>query len=547
MNRPQAASAPSAFQRWGRAATGLAALAGVFIVLGHDGRRVAQLVLLALPLLAWMAWPVRGRAAQRTRRIALWLWVMLFALDGAARAFLLDAYQAAPDGALVLGAVANTNGREGGEYLQAHWRVVLLWAAALAAAGAFAWRLAGRGRQAASPPGMSRWGVGVLALLLALGAVAYASKPWRRLHPMVFWASWAQSVQDFKADMADQQQVRDRALLQARQAAPVVAHEGPSTVVLVITDSINRDNLGLYGYRRDTTPRLQVHRHRAGDNMLVLRNAWSVDASTLPALRNLFAFGQPDASRPQHLLALARAAGYKVWWMSNHDDIAIEQQHARLADVVDFVNRTPGRASASLDGELLDCVQEALEDPARRKLIVVHLLGAHPHYRLRFPEGQNPFDDEVDAVEAQMQDQGRAAWVRRFRQDYDAALLYHDFVVSETLQLTQAVGQGEGYRAWMYLSDHGQEVGHVSDRAGHSPHTESGYRIPALVWRSEALGPLAAQAAAQQPFRADWAGWTVADLLHLRWSGRQTGRNVLAPEYRWEAPVLPARVKSYVD
>ncbi|MBS0451466.1 MAG: phosphoethanolamine transferase [Proteobacteria bacterium] len=547
MNRPQAASAPSSFQRWGQAAGGLAALATLFIVLGHDGRRVAQLVLLALPLLAWMAWPVRSRAAQRTRRIALWLWVMLFALDGVSRAFLLDAYQAAPDGALVVGAVANSNGREGGEYLQSHWRVALLWVAALAAAGAFAWRLAGRGRQAPSSLGMPKCWVGVLAVVIALGIVAYASKPWRRLHPLVFWANWAQSVQALKADMADQRLVRDRALAHARQAEPVVAHEGPSTVVLVITDSINRDNMGLYGYRRDTTPRLQAHQRRAGENMLVLRNAWSVDASTLPALRNMLAFGEPDADQPQHLLALARAAGYKVWWMSNHDDIAIEQQHARLADVVDFVNRTPGRASASLDGELLDCVQEALEDPAQRKLIVVHLLGAHPHYRLRFPEGENPFDDEVDAVETQMQDQGRAAWVRRFRQDYDAALLYHDFVVSETLQLTQAVGREGGYRAWMYLSDHGQEVGHVSDRAGHSPQTESGYRIPALVWRSEALGPAATQAAARQPFRADWLAWTVADLLHLRWGGNQPGRNVLAPEYRWQAPVLPAKVKSYLD
>ena len=546
MNFTQPAASAS-HDRWPWAAAGLAGLAAIFIVLGHDGRRVAQLIFLALPLLGWLAWPIEGRLAQRARRTALWLWVMLFALDGVARAFLQDAYQAAPDGALVLGAVANTNGREGSEYLAAHWRVALLWAAALSAAGLCAWRLAGRGRQGASPPGMPRWFLGALVLVLLLGCVAYASKPWRRLHPLVFWANWTQSVRTLQAGMADQRLACDQVLARAREAAPVIAKEGPSTVVLVITDSINRDNMGLYGYRRDTTPRLQAHRRRAGDNMLVLRNAWSVDASTVPALRNLFSFGQPDAGQPQHLLALARAAGYKVWWMSNHDDVAIEQQHARLADVVDFVNRTPGRASASLDGELLDCVQEALEDPAQRKLIVVHLLGAHPHYRLRFPEGANPFDDDIDAVEAQMQDQGRAAWVRRFRQDYDAALLYHDFVVSETLQLTQAVGRSAGRRAWMYLSDHGQEVGHVSDRAGHSPHTESGYRIPALVWRSEPLGAGAMQAAAQRPFRADWAAWTVAeDLLHLRWRGQRPGRNVLAPDYRWEAPELPLQVKSYV-
>lgn len=549
MNTHAPAAGPAPREPWALAAASLAGVAGVFIALGHDGRRVVQLLVLLLPLLAWLAWPLRSRAAQVVRRVAVWLWVMLFALDGAARAFLLDAYQAAPDGALVLGAVANSNGREVGEYLLAHWRVALLWLAALAAAGACAWRLAGRGRRACGLPAVRipRWLLAMLALALLLGALGYASKPWRRLHPAAYWTHWAQSVRTLAAGMADQQRLRDEALARAREAAPTIAHDGPSTVVLVITDSINRDNMGLYGYGRNTTPRLIAYQRQAGENLLVLRNAWSVDASTLPALRNMFAFGQPDASRPQHLLALARAAGYKVWWMSNHDDVAIEQQHARLADVVDFVNRTPGRASASLDGELLDCVQEALEDTAERKFIVVHLLGAHPHYRLRYPAGENPFDDDIDRVETQMMEAGRAAWVRRFRQDYDAALLYHDFVVAETLQLTRSIGRTGGYRAWMYLSDHGQEVGHVSDRAGHSPHTESGYRIPALVWRSESPGPQAVQAARQQPFRADWSGWTVADLLHLRWAGRQPGRNVLDPDYAWQAPAMPVRVRSFVD
>lgn len=385
-----------------------------------------------------------------------------------------------------------------------------------------------------------------MALAMLLACLAYASKPWRRLHPLAFWAHWTHSVRAMSADMSNQQRLRDQALDHARETAPVIAHDGPATVVLVITDSINRDNMGLYGYGRDTTPRMRTDQRQAGDHMLVLSNAWSVDASTLPALRNLFAFGQPDIARPPHLLALARAAGYKVWWMSNHDDVAIEQQHARLADVVDFVNRTPGRASASLDGELLDCIQEALEDPAQRKFIVVHLLGAHPHYRLRYPEGQNPFDDAPDAVDAQLSKQGRSAWVRRFRQDYDAALLYHDFVVSETLQLTRNVGDAGGYRAWMYLSDHGQEVGHVSDRAGHSPNTESGYRIPTIMWRNSPLPPAAVNAA-KQPFRADWAGWTVVELLHLRWRGQDSSRNVLSPDYRWEAPTLPVQVRSFVD
>ena len=278
--------------------------------------------------------------------------------------------------------------------------------------------------------------------------------------------------------------------------------------------------------------------------MLVMRHAWSVDASTLPALRNMLFFGKPEAPNAPHLLAMAKAAGYKTWWMSNHDDIAVAQQHARLADEVDLVNRVPGRSSASLDGELLDCLQEALLAPERRKFIVVHLQGAHPHYGQRFPREFNSFDEATDPVEAALVQQGRSVWLREFRQAYDAALLYHDFVVAEMLSSTISSQKTGEYRAFAYVSDHGQEVGHVSDRAGHSPNTESGYRIPTLLWRSQAFDN-AAQLQSQPP-RADWIGWTVADLLGLQWQTQEPHRNVLDPRYEWLAPTLPFPVGSFL-
>ena len=526
------------------ASAALLLITGFFIVLGHDGRRVAQLLVLFLPAAVWLAWPVRSAAWRHARRASVCLLVMAFAADGMLRAYLLETYQSAPDSTAVLGALANTNLREMHEYLRMHWRTGLLGAAVWLTAGALGWRLAAPGSPNAVVPPPRRWQVAGLAAVLLLCAAAWASKPWRRLHPLLYWPAWTQSLTDQQARWQDQTQRRAALLQRAQAQAPVVTHPGPSTVVLVITDSINRDNMQLYGYGRATTPRLVDMQRLQPEHMLVLRNAWSADASTLPALDNLFAFGQPHAAAPQHLIALARAAGYKVWWMSNHDDMAVEQQHARLADVVDMVNRTPGRASASLDGELLDCIQEAIDDPTERKFIIVHLLGAHPHYRLRFPPDQNPFDDAVDRVESQLQAQGRPAWVRRFRQDYDAALLYHDFVVAESLRITQSGARAPGRSAWVYLSDHGQEVGHGDNRAGHSPGTESGYRIPAIVWNSHARAPADV---ALRPFRADWAGWTVADTLGLDWPGEQPERNVLTRQYQWQPPSLPVQVRSFTD
>lgn len=531
------------------ACCGVGAALLALIALGHDGRRIAQLAVLASPMVLWLAWPLRSARMQNLRTVLVWLWAMGFALDAAVRAYLLDTYQAAPDGAMVLGAAANTNARESTEYLWMHWRSAVIWSGALAVAGVLVGMFARRGAVGDAGASSTRarspfWLRSLVLALLLIACLAYASKPWRRLHPVIFWAGWSQSVHTLRAAWAGQEKVRDRLMAQAKAIAPVALQAGPSTVVLVITDSINRDNMALYGYGRPTTPRLLAHKAQAGEQMTVLRNAWSVDASTLPALRNMFHFGLPESENPPHLLALARAAGYKVWWISNHDDLAIEQQHARLADVVDMVNRTPGRASASLDGEILDCVQEAFADTSTdRKLIVVHLMGAHPHYSLRFPENANPFDDDVDAVENGLVKDGRSAWVRRFRQEYDAALLYHDFVVSELLQQTRNAGKPGEDRAWMYLSDHGQEVGHGSDRAGHSPSTASGYRIPTVIWRNRE--PLSGAAAQQQPFRADWTGWALMDLLKIQWNGQMPERNVLGDRYRWEAPKIPVAVESF--
>ncbi|WP_253279307.1 phosphoethanolamine transferase [Comamonas testosteroni] len=524
------------------ALSGLAAIVLFFIVLGHDGRRVAQLLVLMVPVLVSLAWPIRSHAWLKARHWLSFVWVMLFALDGTMRAYLMELYQSSPEGAMVIGAMANTNWRESSEYLSMHWRSVVLIFCGLALLALLVWHLTGRTILAALRRDRR---LAVLSLIVALVcALAYSSKPWRRLHPAIFWTQWVHSAQKLKASLADQHEERARLLDLAIQARPTLADAGPSTVVLVLSESINRDNLSLYGYDRQTTPQLQEHQRTSGPQMTVLRNAWSVDASTLPAVRNLFGFGAPGSTDSHHLVALARASGYKVWWISNHDDVGIEQQHARLADIVQMVNRTPGRSSVSLDGEMVDELKTALDAPSERKFIVVHMLGAHPHYSLRYPKGQNPFDDEADAIDASLKNKGTSLWVRRQRQEYDAALLYHDYVVAETLRLTQSAALAKGKVAWMYLSDHGQEVGHVRNHAGHSKSTEAGYRIPAIIWRTPS-SPSLPEDVAQRPFRSDWAAWTIADLLDLRWSSQSLERNVLSKTYRWEEPRLPMPVSSF--
>jgi heptose-I-phosphate ethanolaminephosphotransferase len=557
------------------------------IVLGHDARRAAQVAALALPPLAWLLWPIRSRVLRVLRAVTLGSWTVVYALDAGVRGYLAHAYEAAPNGSMIVLAIANTSFAEGAGHLAQSWPQMVPWVAlATAVVGVVVAVLradvradpnspvrAGppvsgpvappvappvsapvsapipapipARRAQAAPQAARRARLALVALLLPLFAAAHAIKPWRRQNPLAFWPGWARTVAAQRAAWADLQAWRDAVHARALQARPRLADDGPSTVVLVISDSVNRDNLGLYGYGRDTTPRLDALHRAIPDELVVFRQAWSVYAGTIPALRSILQVGDDDPSDTRHVLALARAAGYRTWWISTHDDLAIEQVHARFADTVHMASRTPGRASRTPDDAVLGPMRAALADPSPRKLVVLHMMGAHPHYRLRFPEGDNPFDDAPDAVARRMSHEGRSYWVRRARDQYDAALRHHDAVVAHTLESVKALRAKGGYVGWLYLSDHGQEVGHQIDHAGHSASTEAGYKIPAMVWQSRPRAPLHEDPEAR-PFRGDWAAWTIAHLLGLRWDGARPDRDALARDYRWEVPTFSGYAARHV-
>jgi heptose-I-phosphate ethanolaminephosphotransferase len=179
----------------------------------------------------------------------------------------------------------------------------------------------------------------------------------------------------------------------------------------------------------------------------------------------------------------------------------------------------------------------ALLDGARRKLIFVHLLGAHPHYRLRYPPGHAPFRGTDDVVHKQLKLSGRSAWIRTLRDDYDTAIHFHDHVLDRTIDLTKRLGGNAG---WIFLSDHGQEVGNGRDHAGHSTASADGYRIPLLMWG--AITSKLPAGSNSVPIRSDWLGHTIVRLLGIEWKKYRPERDFLDPQYQWLPPLHPISI-----
>jgi heptose-I-phosphate ethanolaminephosphotransferase len=322
----------------------------------------------------------------------------------------------------------------------------------------------------------------------------------------------------------------------AQQAEWQVKYRGQSqrTVVWVIGESINRTNMSLYGYSRPTTPTLDAMR----PELLVFNDVVSPDASTEPAMMKMLTpanVGNPDEwRRKPDVLALAEAAGYKTFWLSNQqiNDGWIGLVAAR-ADERRFINQGSGRNENNFDANLLPHFDAALADKAPKKLIVVHLLGAHPTYNMRYPAEFSRFDRAADEVSRSLDQKGRQFWIKRQRNEYDNAILYNDHVVGGLIRKIAQHTDGK-QAALIYASDHGQEVGHHRNHSGHSPIDNSGYEIPMIVWDRTLVQPdaLAKSGLENRSYQTDHLEHTVLGLLKVDTVYYDSTRDILASQFK---------------
>ena len=321
-----------------------------------------------------------------------------------------------------------------------------------------------------------------MILLVLLTATNYLLKPSRNVHPVIFWTHYQKEIQQFKNSIHQHKDVHHRWDVSAQQNLQLTAQaQGQQTHVLVLSESLTSLNLGVCGYARNTTPELA----KRLSQLKVFCNAFSPSPSTVNALRVLLTespASDHDHYSPESILAYARAAGYKIYWLSNQDDSYLSSLFGSYADQAIYENKRSGRSSTSLDETLLPVYQQALADPAPKKLIILHLIGAHPNYQQRYPESFNKFtSNSDDQVEADLRHRDIDAWVRTLRNDYDNAILYEDSLLAQFFDQLKATQKSQ-FRSFTVVSDHGNEVGHEIDYAGHSPNTKAGYQVPVIMW-----------------------------------------------------------------
>lgn len=296
------------------------------------------------------------------------------------------------------------------------------------------------------------------------------------------------------------------------------------THVLIISESINRNHMSLYGYARNTSPHLK----KISDELFVQRDTCSSRNTTIPALQEMLSFAtREDRSQlysSPNLVQLMKAAGFQTYWISNQQEIGEHDSFLSVfssaADHKHFTNKRGWLDGVSLDEKLLAPLRDILRNGVRKKFIVIHLIGAHARYDLRYPGNYDVFRDIADKPPAE-RSRIRSDSAMQKLNEYDNAILYNDFLTSRLISIQDR----QAPVTLAYIADHGEAINEKDEFFGHAENLpyRSINEIPAFFWISDPLKiSMSKKISALQknlhaPFQSDQTIHTLLNLYNVKY------------------------------
>lgn len=252
----------------------------------------------------------------------------------------------------------------------------------------------------------------------------------------------------------------------------------PETYLLVIGETARAENFGLYGYNRDTTPRLG-----SDSGLIKFPEAYTQSNTTHKSVPMLLSAACADdynrIYREKGIITAFREAGFTTSFISNQrPNHSFIDLFGEEADTCLFLKEQLPSDANPLDCDMLDVVKKLLVHPAQRRLIVLHTYGSHFKYLERYPRDMAIFTPD-------MADEVTASNRENLLNAYDNTIHYTDLFLHSLISMLR---QSNTPAAMLYTSDHGENI--FDDERGlflHASPRPSAHElhVPLLVWLSD--------------------------------------------------------------
>ncbi|EGV6116817.1 kdo(2)-lipid A phosphoethanolamine 7''-transferase [Salmonella enterica subsp. enterica serovar Chester] len=288
-------------------------------------------------------------------------------------------------------------------------------------------------------------------------------------------SNWLSALGLYAWAQVDESSDNNSLINPARKFTYVAPKDGDDTyVVFIIGETTRWDHMGIFGYERNTTPKLAQEK-----NLAAFR-----DTATKLSLRCMFvreggADNNPQRTlKEQNVFAVLKQLGFssdlyamqsEMWFYSNTmaDNISYREQ----------IGAEPRNRGKTVDDMLLiDEMQNSLaQNPEGKHLIILHTKGSHFNYTQRYPRSYAQWKPECIGVDS-------GCTKAQMINSYDNSVTYVDHFI------TSVFDQLRDKKAIVfYAADHGESINerehlHGTPRDMAPPEQ---FRVPMLVWMSD--------------------------------------------------------------
>ncbi|MBI2969394.1 MAG: sulfatase-like hydrolase/transferase [Gammaproteobacteria bacterium] len=244
------------------------------------------------------------------------------------------------------------------------------------------------------------------------------------------------------------------------------------TVVIVMNEGLSCDHMSLFGYRRETTPRLSL---LAADPQFVFKKGISAGIGTISTFYSFWNGIRDPRNEMEYLrqttnlFRLAREHGFNTLLISAQGSNLLRGAGTRYIDTLLTLDMLEPHYARSHDEMFLELLRGI--DLGDRNFVVLALRSAHGPYEHNYSTHRDLAIFPTAGVD-----------YRTFqRNSYDNAVRYNDFVMAGLLEYFRSTIRGPLYV--FMTSDHGQLLGETGRKLfGHGMLVPEVAHVPIMLY-----------------------------------------------------------------
>lgn len=250
-------------------------------------------------------------------------------------------------------------------------------------------------------------------------------------------------------------------------------------VLLIFGESLYAPHLQMYGYNRETFPRmgLRMNNNPEWHQALAMSGGIATATSTLLFFNGIRepANAAEINAKTANIFRLAKQAGFKTHYFSNQESRLTMSFGAKNLDEI-ITNDTRLFFFSKYHDEGLALLLDEIDFSEGKNFVVLHMRSPHSPFENRYHGREDEFEKFKPAADSNDK-------FIRYQNTYDNALLYTDLAIDEMVEKFEKLNEGKNYSIYI-TADHGELV-NFEGMYGHNNLVLEQAKVPFFVKRKD--------------------------------------------------------------